>query len=430
MKSIKEGKIMKNLENNFRIILILAITVVAGFSSARADAPLEIHYQGKLTTAAGVPFTNNTYLASFRILNGATTDLTGGSIAIAGGVTTVSGVFSVLIPVPAGIIQSGTDRFLELTVDGQTFSPNMKLVAAPYAYAVAANAVSTLEVKDGSLTNSDLSTTVGEQMVGNHIAEGVIVSTHIKNGSIESGDLAGDIVAGSNILDGSLTGNDLDSEVLVSTHVKDGSLKNADLSMTVGEQMVGNHIAEGVIVSTHIKNGSLKNADLSTTVGEQMVGNHIAEGVIVSTHIKDASIDPLKITGGTFGAGDSTFPDKVGIGGVSPLSTLHVNGPIATNTHLVDSDMTLDDTDSVVFFDAEKAGTITLPEASASTVGRVITIYNIGTSSLTIEPNKKAGDAAMINNLQSISVSGRYKGVRIIGISSVAWIATALVPGS
>ena len=357
MKSIKEGKIMKNLENNFRIILILAITVVAGFSSARADAPLEIHYQGKLTTAAGVPFTNNTYLASFRILNGATTDLTGGSIAIAGGVTTVSGVFSVLIPVPAGIIQSGTDRFLELTVDGQTFSPNMKLVAAPYAYAVAANAVSTLEVKDGSLTNSDLST-------------------------------------------------------------------------TVGEQMVGNHIAEGVIVSTHIKNGSLKNADLSTTVGEQMVGNHIAEGVIVSTHIKDASIDPLKITGGTFGAGDSTFPDKVGIGGVSPLSTLHVNGPIATNTHLVDSDMTLDDTDSVVFFDAEKAGTITLPEASASTVGRVITIYNIGTSSLTIEPNKKAGDAAMINNLQSISVSGRYKGVRIIGISSVAWIATALVPGS
>ena len=83
---------------------------------------------------------------------------------------------------------------------------------------------------------------------------------------------------------------------------------------------------------------------------------------------------------------------------------------------------TVTSTDTVVFADTSAgAFNVTLPAASASTIGKVYYIYNLGgVNQVTVVPN---GDT--ING--TTVTTGTYRCIRVIGLTSTSWIGTEMI---
>jgi hypothetical protein len=79
--------------------------------------------------------------------------------------------------------------------------------------------------------------------------------------------------------------------------------------------------------------------------------------------------------------------------------------------------------DSVIFADTSGGGfTLTLPAASASTVGKVFYIYNMdAANNVTVAPN---GTDAV--NGTTIT-TGQYHCLRVIGVTSTSWISVEMI---
>lgn len=109
------------------------------------DAPRLLNYQGRLTDTAGLP-RNGTFAMGFRIVDAGGAPL--GWAEAQPGVVVNNGFFSVLLgrftPLTAAVFQGppadayGPVRFLEVTVDGETLAPNIRIVSAAWAIATTA----------------------------------------------------------------------------------------------------------------------------------------------------------------------------------------------------------------------------------------------------------------------------------------------------
>jgi len=120
--------------------------------AVRADAPGEINYQGKLTDANGNPRSSPPdFSMRFRVYP-AGTDPNSPSVGThiyesqPLPVRVTNGVFNARVPVPAWTIQGGTERWLEVVVEGAPMRPLHKLMSVPYALAVATGSISDAEV--------------------------------------------------------------------------------------------------------------------------------------------------------------------------------------------------------------------------------------------------------------------------------------------
>ncbi|MBI4396945.1 MAG: hypothetical protein HY548_07620, partial [Elusimicrobia bacterium] len=141
---------------------MLSCLFVFSVPRIQAAAPGEINYQGKLADSDGNPVTGNVPMV-FEIYE----DAAGGSpiyTETRPGVSVSNGVFSVVIgevtPISASKFQGAdTGKWLQVTVNGTQLLPRQKLVASPYALALAADGVGSAEVKDYSLMPVDISTT-------------------------------------------------------------------------------------------------------------------------------------------------------------------------------------------------------------------------------------------------------------------------------
>jgi hypothetical protein len=116
-------------------LLIGAILLVALLATTFAGVPNTTNYQGWLTDDAGDPVTDN-LLMIFYIWD----DASAGSILWAEehlSVSVESGFFNVVLgsndPIPDSAFY-GTDRWLEIVVDGNTISPRTKLQSTPYSF--------------------------------------------------------------------------------------------------------------------------------------------------------------------------------------------------------------------------------------------------------------------------------------------------------
>jgi hypothetical protein len=111
--------------------------------------------------------------------------------------------------------------------------------------------------------------------------------------------------------------------------------------------------------------------------------------------------------------------------GVAPSNTLQVNGPIATKIRSVSANTSLDATDSIVIVDTSGGNrTITLPVMDATTAGRELKIFNVGTNNLTIQ---RQGGSEKINNANSLTSTTRYEVFVVVG-DGTDWWAAKLTP--
>lgn len=111
---------------------------------------------------------------------------------------------------------------------------------------------------------------------------------------------------------------------------------------------------------------------------------------------------------------------NVGVGTDAAGSKLQVAGPISTATTTKTSAYTLTDSDSVVFADATSAAvTITLPSASASTIGRIYSVIKVGSGTRTVSVAAAGGNT--VNGTASTTTI--WKKIEVIGYTSTSWIA-------
>jgi len=125
------------------LVLTLSATWVGTALDAWGqNAPLLLNYQGRLTDPAGQP-RNGNFTMGFRLV-----DASGAALGWAetqAGVVVNNGFFSVLLgkvtPLSAALFQGppvdayGPQRFLEVTVGGETLAPNARIVSAAWAIA-------------------------------------------------------------------------------------------------------------------------------------------------------------------------------------------------------------------------------------------------------------------------------------------------------
>ncbi len=121
-----------------KMVLLAAmftVPLLALLSQARADVPQMINYQGWLTDSTGAPL-DTAVSMDFAIYD----DSTGGTVLwmeTHGNVTIDSGGFSVILgaisPIDGNVF-AATDRWLDITVGGESITPRTRLTSVPYAY--------------------------------------------------------------------------------------------------------------------------------------------------------------------------------------------------------------------------------------------------------------------------------------------------------
>ncbi len=187
-KGFINGRLLKILKAALAVTLSVCLSVPLSW----AGAPAQVNYQGKLANAAGNPITNAAQTIRVQIFD----QSAGGASVFGPEIHTVSvsnGLFSLPIgSIASGLgtaLRGGTDLYLEITIDPglgseAVLAPRQRLVAAPYALAVAAESVGTTELSDDAVT-------------GAKIEDGTITNADINAGAaIEASKLTGVLTTG------------------------------------------------------------------------------------------------------------------------------------------------------------------------------------------------------------------------------------------
>ncbi len=114
--------------------LLFALLLTAGphAFAQQSAAPDLINVQGKLSDAAGTPITGQAQI-TFVIFDA---EVGGNELWREGPlpVTLTRGIYNVLLgstsPLPSAIFKSGSARYLEITVNGETLSPRQRIASA------------------------------------------------------------------------------------------------------------------------------------------------------------------------------------------------------------------------------------------------------------------------------------------------------------
>jgi hypothetical protein len=122
---------------------------------------------------------------------------------------------------------SGSERYLEVNVDGEFLAPRKPLSAVAYAMKaetvsegavgqdqLAADAVTSDKIVDGTIGSDDIS---NNSLTGADILNESLTSSDISDGSITSGDIKNESLTGDDIQDGSITANDVKDVFVMNT---------------------------------------------------------------------------------------------------------------------------------------------------------------------------------------------------------------------
>ncbi|MBS4015889.1 MAG: hypothetical protein KGZ86_05595, partial [Candidatus Latescibacteria bacterium] len=225
--------------------------------------PKLLHYQGKLTTLAGLPVTDSTYSITFRLFN----TLTGGSSFWneTQNIATNQGIFNVLLGTNNSIdtIPQSGNCYLEMQVNpNPAMTPRIRLVSSAYAYlskkadtsnyALSANIqyvdsarIATnahkLQGKDTiALSAKFVDEGQTNAITNTMITDNAVTSAKIQDGTIQLVDLAFTPatrpltpgVSSSEILDGAISNFKIQANAVTTDKISDGTIIRQDVAST------------------------------------------------------------------------------------------------------------------------------------------------------------------------------------------------------
>jgi hypothetical protein len=134
----------------------------------------------------------------------------------------------------------------------------------------------------------------------------------------------------------------------------------------------------------------------------------------------DVTFDPQRYLNLGTGSSDAVFIGR-SVSTTTVNGQLAVSGSVKTATAAKSANYTLTATDSVIFGTAGAGGiTITLPAASASTIGRVYYIYQVDNAGGVVTLAATGGNT--ING--QTATNAQWQCLRVVGYTSTAWIVS------
>ena len=212
-----------------RIATALTLVLLSMPSSAWAQIPRTLSYQGSLTGPGGVPHPDGTYSFTFRLYESAS----GGAPlwTETKSLATVRGVFStVLGDVSALGPGVAFDRpywlGIQLGSDPE-FGPRIPLTASGYSLA-------SIKADTAAFAlSAPLQAAVDSARVAGTVPDNVITSAKVANGTLVDGDIAaGAAIAGSKLVGGAITATQLGSNAVTSIKILDGTVQRSDVVAT------------------------------------------------------------------------------------------------------------------------------------------------------------------------------------------------------
>ncbi|HOW27989.1 MAG TPA: hypothetical protein PK876_05775, partial [Elusimicrobiota bacterium] len=324
------AKITPSLLYSAKILLVSILCSLMSIGSiAWADAPGVLNYQGKLTDQNGNPLTGP-YDIEFNIYDD---PISGSSLFTESrsAVPVENGVFNVQIGsstatgIPKSVFQGGTARYLGVKVGlDDEMTPRERLLAAPYAIAVATDSVGTAEIVNETIMNADISPSAD------------ISANKINGGSFQSEvytfpsglNLSGGTVGAANTLDFGNGAND--------------DLTNVDVSSLTYGGVTSLHTHSGLTPGTHASTHYAGDADsieagyVSTgTVQTINAAKTFTGGVAVNTN--NLTVGAAIAANGNLTVGDGSGPDSLSFNGTGaylalPTAVLTTAGQIRYNS--------------------------------------------------------------------------------------------------
>jgi len=140
LKQPQKGAAMRS-KITFSMVLICLFAITAFGQTVKLEngrlSPRLLNYQGYLTDTLGNPITNPSVTMTFTIFDA----ISAGNqkwTETQGTVSIEKGIFHVLLgsvaAIPDSVFTNSSDRWLELSVTGQTLTPRTQIVSVPYAY--------------------------------------------------------------------------------------------------------------------------------------------------------------------------------------------------------------------------------------------------------------------------------------------------------
>src|SRR6266571_14554 len=156
------------IKNLFKMLALLA-----GINQAAAQGTTAFTYQGQLRD--GGTNANGTYSMTFKLYDAVSG---GGQIGsdVAASPTLANGLFSVNLDFGADAF-NGTGRWLDIIVAGDTLTPRVQVLPAPYAQFAAVAAT----VTNGAIMNAQLA---GNAVNTTNIQNNAVTTTQIANGAV------------------------------------------------------------------------------------------------------------------------------------------------------------------------------------------------------------------------------------------------------
>ena len=299
------------IENFFRTLLAAAFAVSMA-ATAFAAAPMEIHYQGKLTDSGGVPLPGPRNL-TFSFWDSAVGGTQIGSDIAKNGVVAVNGVISVGIDgIPTSTFRDNAVVYLQVR-DSALPSPfaRQKLTGAPFALSVANDTVGSSEVIDGSLLNVDINAAAG------------ILSSKIDFSGVNPSSIGGTLgVAGNTTLSAALTatGGSIQLGSGVNKVGIGGAPGAENLKVTGTANITGNTAVGGTL-------GVTGNTTLSGSLSVAGGVTNPSAVITISTGVTLNGSNNL-VVGGRLTANDLTIGSGLTLPATVSLTNLSVGGTL------------------------------------------------------------------------------------------------------
>jgi hypothetical protein len=195
--------------------------------AAPGPSATTVNYQGRLADNAGLPL-DGSYGMSFALYDAATDGNLIWGPENHTAVPVSEGLFSVGLgsQTSGGIPTSvwNGDRYLEITVGGETLSPRELIRSVPIAGMA-------LTVPDGAITSDEIADSA---VTSDEIATGAVGSDKVANNSLTSSDLAANSVNSSEIVNGAVT--QVKAPTLVQSGVSNTMMQYGKVWITAQEE--------------------------------------------------------------------------------------------------------------------------------------------------------------------------------------------------